>query len=456
MLKRIDTKALKKPPEAREFQSPAQALLDEKPPAASLWLLVALTGVIVTAVTLASLASVDEIVVAPGQLITTVPTLVVQPLETVGIKSVNAKVGDIVHKGDVLASLDPTFVDADVKQLQAKLESYSARAARLQAELAGRDYTIPASPTPPESLEAELFAERKLQYASRMRSYNQDIARFTASVQSARDELQTMRDSTALIEKIVAMRQQLADKEFGSKLQLVEAQNQLVSAQRSIVQIEGKIDENSHQLESTIAQRDAFAEEWRAKTADELVGARRDREAAAGDLGKALRRRQMVSLTAPRDAIVLSVAQRSAGSVLQQAEPLFTLVPLDAPLEADVRISPRDIGRVHDGEEVLIKLDAFPFQIHGTVKGEIKTISADAIQPQAKPQQQGATSDAANAPFYDARVKLVDAHLTNMPKDARLLPGMTATAEIKVGRRRIISYLLYPILKGLDESLREP
>ena len=453
MLDRTTQKAREKPPEAREFQSPAAALQDDRPPAASLWLLFTLAGLIIGAIIFASLASVDEIVVAPGQLITTVPTMVVQPLEAVAIKSVNVKAGDIVHKGEVLASLDPTFAQADVEQLQAKLKSYSAREARLQAELAGQDYVIPASPTPSESLESALFAERKLEYASHMRSYDQDVERFTASIQSARDELKKVEDSIVLLKQIVEMHSQLVAKAYVSQLELLQAQNQLIGAQRDIVQINGKIDDFTHQLDSAEAQRDAFAQQWRGKVADELVGVRRDRESALQDLDKAVRRREMVNLTAPMDAIVLNVAQRSIGSILQQAETLFTLVPLDAPLQAEVRVSPRDIGRIHDGDEVRIKLDAFPFQSHGTVKGEIKTISADAFQPQA--QQQGATASA-STPYYQARVKLVDTNLTAMPADARLLPGMTATAEIKVGRRHVISYLLYPILKGLDESIREP
>lgn len=444
----------RRPAVGREFQSPAVALEDDKPAAASLWLLFALTALLISAAVFASLASVDEIVIARGQLVTTVPTLIVQPLETVAIKAVHVKVGDIVRKGQVLASLDPTFVQADVDQLKSKVRSYSAREARLDAELARRDYVAPAMPNAAEQLEEALFLDRKSQYASRMRSYTEDVDRFTASLRSARNELKETSTSADLLRQIVSMRKKLVADAYVSKLQLIEAQNQLVSAQRSIVQLNGKIEELDHQLESAVAQRDAFAQEWRAKVADELVSVRREREAADEDLGKAQRRRDMVNLTAPKDAIVLNIAQRSVGSVLRQAEPLFTLVPLDAPLEAEVHVSPRDVGRIHDGEVVRIKLDAFPFQKHGTIKGRIKTISADTFQPQTNGG--GDANGAQSAPFYKAQVTLVDTHLTDMPNGARLLPGMTATAEIKVGRRRVISYVLYPIVKGLDESMREP
>lgn len=456
MLKRSGPQAREqnpsKPAVAREFQSPAAALEDERPPAAWFALLFALTALVISAIVFASLADVDEIVVARGQLVTSAPMLVVQPLETVSINTINVKVGDIVRKGQVLASLDPTFADADVVQLRSKLDGYSARQARLEAELSRNDYAIPANPTEAQTLEASLFQERRLQYDSRMRAFDQDIARFTAAQQSARNELAKTEASQKLLSEVVAMREKLAANEFGSRLQLIDAQNQLLAAQRDADQLNGKIAELDHQLDSTSAQRDAFTQEWRAKAADELVSVRRDREAAAEDLDKAIRRQDMVNLTAPRDAIVLEIAQRSAGSVLRQAEALFTLVPLDAPLEVEVRLSPADIGKVRVGEEVRIKLDAFAFQAHGTLKGVIKTISADTFQPQSGGQ------DAANggAPYYKARVTLTDTHLIDVPDTARLLPGMTASADIKVGTRRIISYVLYPIIKGLNESIREP
>ena len=253
------------------------------------------------------------------------------------------------------------------------------------------------------------------------------------------------------------MRKALVAKAYDSELRLLEARAQLIATEREKIQAIGKIAELEHEAASAAAQRDAYAQEWREKVADELVSVRHDRESAEDELSKALRRRAMVSLAAPEDAIVLKIAQRSIGSVLREAEILFTLVPLDAPLEAEVRIAPRDIGRLNVGEEVRVKLDAFPFQHHGTVKGVVATISPDAFRPgrNGTDGSQPAQPEGA-APFHKARVRLSDTDLRNVPAHHRLLPGMTVTAEIKLGERRVISYLLWPIMKGLDESLREP
>ncbi len=458
-LQRLLSPARHKPPAkpavGREFQPPAMALEDEEPPKSARWMLYVLSAFILIIVMWASLAHVDQIVMARGELVTIVPTLVVQPLERVGIKAVHVKVGDVVRKGQLLASLDPTFTQADVEQLQTKLSGYLARQARLEAEMANTNFTIPASPGQAEILEASLFNERKLTYASRMRAYDEDLARINSSLLSTQSDLEKVTARVDLLQKILAMRHAL--QAYDSQLRVFEAQAQLLAAERDLIQADGKITELRHQAASTSAQRDSYAQEWREKVADELVSVRRDRGAAAEELGKAQRRRDMITLSAPEDAVVLEIAQRSIGSVLREAEILFTLVPLNVPLEAEVRLSPRDIGLVHVENDVRIKFDAFPFQRHGTARGKIATISPDAFRPtrsdgsSAEPPKEDSSTQ-----FHKARVTLQDMKLRNTPENYRLLPGMTVSAEIKVGTRRVISYMLYPIIKGLDESMREP
>jgi hemolysin D len=160
----------------------------------------------------------------------------------------------------------------------------------------------------------------------------------------------------------------------------------------------------------------------------------------------------MVSLTAPADAVVLDLAPRSIGSIVREAERIVTLVPLNVPLEAEVSVNTRDIGRVKADDAVRVKFDAYPFQKFGTATGAIRMISRDAFTPEPQP---GATQTA-SLPFFKALIPLADMRLNQSLELVRLLPGMTVTAEIKVGRRTVISYFLYPLIRGLDESIREP
>jgi len=132
-------------------------------------------------------------------------------------------------------------------------------------------------------------------------------------------------------------------------------------------------------------------------------------------------------------------------------------VPLDAPLEAEVQIGAGDVGLLHLGDPARLKLDAFPFQRHGTVPAALATISEDTFaHEQGDGQSQSAGADKGGEAFYRGRLDLGTVSLRNLGSHVRLLPGMALTAEIVIGRRSVISYLLYPVMKGFDEALREP
>ena len=152
---------------------------------------------------------------------------------------------------------------------------------------------------------------------------------------------------------------------------------------------------------------------------------------------------------APADTVVLEIAKLSPGSIVREAETFFTLVPLNAQLEAEVQIDSTDIGYVKVGDETKLKLDAFPFQRHGTMGGKIRILSEDAFRKDSSAKSTGDV-------YYAARITLDGVALKNMAEGARLLPGMAVTAEVIVGKRSVMSYLAWPLTKGLGEAAREP
>jgi len=136
--------------------------------------------------------------------------------------------------------------------------------------------------------------------------------------------------------------------------------------------------------------------------------------------------------------------------VLREAEPLLTIVPDDSVLIADVMIASADVGDTVLGATTQIKIDAFPYQRHGMLTGRLRSISEASFAP-------GSAAEAGRGPaLHHGRIELLDTHLTHVPPGVRLIPGMTLTAEIKAGRRSVLSYALYPLARGLSESAREP
>jgi hemolysin D len=162
-----------------------------------------------------------------------------------------------------------------------------------------------------------------------------------------------------------------------------------------------------------------------------------------------------VVLRAPADGIVLELGARSIGSVAKEAEPLVTLVPQGNKIEAEVDVESADVARLRIGDPVRVKFDALPFQRHGTLAGDVRVITENSFQADKNARAASDKPDAQPA-FFRARVALGPVTLRDVPKDFRLIPGMTTTAEIVIGKRTIISYLLDPIVRLFDESLREP
>jgi hemolysin D len=435
-----------------DFQSDAVELEERPPPRVAKITLYALSALICSVILWASVSEVDEVVIATGKLITSQPTMVVQPLETSIIRSLDVTVGEIVHAGQKLATLDPTFSQADVDQQLAKFRAFDAQVKRIEAEIAGQDYPALAGSSRDEQLQVALLKQRKAYFDAQLRNFDEQIAGQSATISAGTDQANVLADRLDTLAKIEVAREGLYQKEAGSLVMYLGAKDARLDVDADLSAIRGKSAEAEHAVNKLAAEKQAFIEDFHRNVMEQLVQLRDQRDTAAEELKKMALRRTMVNLTAPADAVVLDLAQRSVGSVVRDAEPVVTLVPLNVPLEAEVSVSALDIARVVPDMSARVKLDAYPFQKFGTASGTVRVISRDTFSP----TQEEITAGQSPVPFFRARVALTDTRL-NAPADiVRLLPGMTVTSEIKVGRRTIISYILYPVMKGLDSALREP
>lgn len=439
---------------AAPFQSDAAEIELRAPPPGVRATLYALLALLTTATLWAAFAEVDRVVVAPGKLVTTAPTLVVQPLETSVIRAIDVGVGARVRAGQTLARLDPTFTAADVGQLRAEVATLRAERDRLNAEVSALPYAPGDDAGPEARLQGRIHDQRAAEKKAKLAVFDEAIAGLTGGVTVRRHEHELLAQRLAGVAEVEDIRGALFDRQQGSKLNLLEARDTRLAIQREVAALNREIADMNHELASQRAQREAYLSEWLRDAAGELSDVSRRYEGAVNQLDKALRRDAMIDLKAPADAVVLEVAKRSVGSVVREAETLFTLVPLDVPLEAEVAIDARDIGHVQPDAAARIKIEAYPFQRHGVLRGAVRTISEDVFVNDGSGE--GSRAGAARAPHYQARLTLESTRLDDVPDHFRLLPGMTVAAEIKAGRRTVLSYLLYPLGKALDESLREP
>ncbi|MDQ0322197.1 HlyD family secretion protein [Pararhizobium capsulatum DSM 1112] len=434
-----------------EFQSDAVELEERAPPRIARLTLYGVTALIAVAVTWASVSEIDEVVIAPGKLITTRPTIVVQPLETSIIRSIDVTTGEIVKAGQRLATLDATFSQADVDQQHTKFAALDAQVKRIESELANTDYTKLAGNSADEMLQVQLFGQRRAFFVAQLQNFQQQIAGQAAAISAGEKQQLVLADRRDNLVQIEKARETLFRNETGSLVAFLGSRDARLDVDSDLTVVKGKADEAAHSLAKLTAERQAFVEDFRRASMEQLVELRNQRNTAEEELKKMALRRSMVTLSAPADAVVLDLAQRSIGSVVREAEPIVTLVPLNAPLEAEVAISTQDIGRIAIDKQARVKLDAYPFQKYGTASGTVRVISQDAFSPTDQDRSAGRVG-----PFYKARVLLSDTALHTGGEPVRLLPGMTVSAEVKVGHRTVISYFLYPLLRGLDTAIREP
>lgn len=438
------------PPEtALDFLPDADEIERRPLPVAARLTLYVLLAMVVSFLLWASISETDLIVTARGRLVTQLPNIVVQPLDTAIVKTIEVRVGQVVKKGERLATLDPTFTEADEAQLRVKLHSLENQQKRLELELANKRMPPEDAKDADGLLQSMLFEQRRGNYAAQKLKFDEGIARLRAAMETARADQAGMASRIKILREMESLQSDLVAEKYAVRSRLLDARERLAEAERSMQLSRNKDQELRKELGALEAEKLAFETAWRQKTMEELLAVMRERDAVSEQLLKAGKRNELVTLTSPSDAVVLEVAKLSPGSVARGTEPIFTLVPLGGELEAEVKIDSVDIGYVKLGDAAHVKVDAYPFQRHGSLSGELRTISEDAFRRETDPT---AGMDA----FYTSRIRIKSPTLAKMPASSRLLPGMTVTAEIVVGKRSVISYLVWPLIRALDESVREP
>ena len=396
----------------------------------------------------ACIGKTDVIVRASGRVVTRDGSIVMKPYASAVISRVAVRPGDVVEAGEALVEFDPAPSRAELSRLQAEVAVLEAEEERYTAEFRGaEDFT----PTPGQHAEhqLEIWRQRRGYFTERMHYFTSSRERVVAARESAEHSLVKYQDILKNVTQIEEMYQGLYEKQVTSYKELLEIAVERMRSESEVVQLQGQIDEYAHQELAILAEQDAFQEEWRNSVSEKLVEIGRELDGVRRQFERAQALAGYESMKAPCRAVVLDVAGFPVGGAVGEAEALMTLVPLDGDREIEAQLRPMDIARVQRGAHARIKLEALPFQRHGTLDGEVLDISPDAFQRGAR------TEAGAEDAFYRARLS-VSGTLRHAPPDFSLLPGMKTEVEIKCGRRRLITYLIYPLIKGLDEAFHEP
>jgi HlyD family secretion protein len=447
-----------------EYQSPSTAIVNAPVPRVARGISWTVGSMVLLCFAAMSIIKVDKVVTAQGKVIPRAAMIVVQPLETSIVRSIDVHEGEQVHAGQLLARLDPTFAAADLEALKSQVADYSAQVARMQAEVEDRPFVYSGS-DPHLALQSAIFAQRKSEYTYKLEGYRQKADGLTAGIAKARSDIAGYQDRLAVAINLEKMRNELDRLGVGSKLNTLQAQDTRAEMQRFLDSAIQTGNSSQRDLAALIAERDGYMQSWHADIAEKLAEATSKLSDARESFNKAQLKRQLVELRADQDATVLTVARGvSPGAVLTAGQQFLSLVPANAPLEIEANIPGSEDGYVHVGDSVAIKFDTFPYTQYGMAKGVVRIISPDSFNAQDEqrnpsgsvPVPTPGAGGATSAVWYRARITLDEINLHNTPEGFHLIPGMPVAADVLVGKRTVMAYFLGRAMPLVREGMREP
>jgi hemolysin D len=418
----------------------------------------------------ASLGKVDVVATAPGRTVVNGRTKVIQPAETGVVRAIHVRDGTTVKAGDVLIELDPTISAAELDHVKSDLIAAELDIARLRAAIAAdvnpiADFTPPAGASQRlVEMHRQFLASQKAEHAAKLAEIDRQQAQKDAERETIAATIAKFNATIPLLQERVDVRKYLYDKQVGTKIIYLTEFQDLVGQQHDVLVQQSRLREAEAAVAGLAQAKFKVEAEYRRTLYDDLAKAEQRAAGLAQDVIKGEQKAKQQILTAPVDGVVQQLAVHTIGGIVTPAQTLAALVPLDSNLEIEAMVLNRDIGFVVPGQSAAIKIDTFNFTRYGLLDGRVLSISRDAItrdrhEDRVRDQPAGAES-ASSEPkgqelVYAARVSLDRSVMEVEGRPVQLSPGMAVTVEIKTGSRRIISYLLSPLMRYNQEVLRE-
>ena len=425
---------------------PAVLEIQQAPPSpvgrAILWTVMA---VFASGVLWAMLGWIDIVATAQGKIIPNGYSKVIQPYESGVITAIHVQDGQLVKQGDVLIELDPTLNRADQHRALNEYGATKVDAARLRALIAGQSTFEPPPDSDPQQvlLQRQLLRDQVAEYQARVGTAQHLINQRQAALGQTRENIRRLEATVPMGEELAETIKQLLDQNAATKLEFIQAEQQRIDKTQELAGQRKKLLQDQSALSETESNYRAFVSEFQQTKQAELSALETKASLLTHDVMKAGQKADLQRLTTPIDGIVQQLAVHTVGGVVTPAQELLIVVPQDHPVEVAAQVENKDVGFVKNGQIVEIKVETFPFTLYGTIPGTVLSVSNDA-----------APIDKVGL-VYPTRVSMDRSTIDVEGKQVNLSPGMAVTVEIKTGQRRVIEYLLSPLLKSIKESLRE-
>ncbi|MBC8258573.1 MAG: HlyD family type I secretion periplasmic adaptor subunit [SAR324 cluster bacterium] len=415
--------------------------------------------VIVTAVSLilfmlvmtlwASFSFVDKTVSARGKFTNTAPNIEIQSTGSSIIEELNLERGQFITKGETVAKLDGTVVNANLKITRDKIYAVKNKILRLELQKISilQKSLNEESLVELDSINKEILNRHFDEFMITMKTFSSDLLRLETEIVSMSADKDLIRDQLDIKIKIEDGKKKLFEKNVGSLMDTLSSTDQRISVNRQLLSTTGSIKKLKSEKTALDDQRSSYLTGELAGIAVELSSFNDQLLQLNEELIKNELERSNLFIKSPVEGVVLNLPTITIGSLINKGEPIVTLVRAGLPLVLEIDVDPKDASDLYNGNPVSVKIDALPFQQFGDLAGTLVYISDDTVEESLQGE---------SGAFYRGRVHVKDSEIMGLPEEFDLTPGMLATADLKVGKRRLITYFTNPILKSLSSAMREP
>jgi hemolysin D len=388
---------------------------------------------------------IDIVATAQGKIIASGYSKVIQPYETGVIASIHVLDGQAVKQGQVLIELDPTQNRADHDRASNEHRAAKVDAARLRALIAGRSTFDEPSDGDRQYmvLQQQLLQDQLSEYEARVGAAKHLIDQRKAALEQTNENIRRLESTLPMETERADAYRKLFEHDAATKLDLLEAEQQRIDKTQELAGQRKKFVQDAAALSEAKNNYRVTVTEFQQGKQAELSTIETKAASLAQEVTKAGQKADLQHLTSPIDGVVQQLSVHTVGGVVTPAQQLLVVVPLDHPVEVEAQVENKDVGFVREGQSVEIKVETFLFTLYGTIPGRVLSVSDDA----APIEKVGLV--------YPTRVSMDRSAIEVDGKQVNLSPGMAVTVEIKTGKRRLIEYLLSPLLKSVKESLRE-
>ena len=396
-----------------------------------------------------SFSFVDKTVSARGKFTNTAPNIEIQSTGSSFIKELNLERGQFIKKGETVAVLDGTVVNANLKIVKDQIKTLKNKILRLELQkksILSKSLNRDSSGEL-DSMNNEILKRQFDSFMIQMNTFSSDIIKLDKEVSSMSRDKKLMSEQLDIKIKIEERKKTLYEKNIASLLDKLGATDQRISASRQLLTTGASIEKLQSQKQTMIDQRKSFLTGELLGITEELSSFNDQLLKLNEELIKNKMEKSNLLVKSPVDGVVLNLPKVTVGSLINKGESIVTLVRAGLPLVLEIDVDPKDASDLFLGNPVSVKIDALPFQQFGDVQGSLVYLSDDTVQESLQGE---------SGAFYRGRVNVEDSALVGLPEEFDLTPGMLASADLKVGKRRLITYFTNPILKSLSSAMREP